>query len=100
MRWFPLLAVGAGQGKLLRSGSKAAMEPAKSGCRIASGEGSTLREEVPGSRTGISGAGVRVSGAEGRVPEAGTEAVLLGAECRHLAGEVLYLLQQCGVVGG
>jgi hypothetical protein len=31
--------------------------------------------------------------------EAGAEAVLLGAECRQLAGEVLDLLQKCGVFG-
>jgi hypothetical protein len=28
------------------------------------------------------------------------EAVLLSAECRHLAGEVLDLLQKCGVAEG
>jgi hypothetical protein len=48
---------------------------------------------------GISGARARFPGAEGRVPEFGAEAVLLGAECRHLAGEVLDLLQKCGVGG-
>jgi hypothetical protein len=50
--------------------------------------------------TGISGAGTRILGAERRISDAGAEAVLLGAECRHLAGEVLDLLQKCGVVGG
>jgi hypothetical protein len=30
-----------------------------------------------------------VDGAERRVPEAGSEMVLLGAECRHLAREVV-----------
>jgi hypothetical protein len=51
-------------------------------------------------RAGIYGAGTRVSGAEGRVPEAGAEVFLLGVKCRHLVGEVLDLLQKCGVVGG
>jgi hypothetical protein len=54
---------------------------------------------VPGAKAGISGTGMRVSGAEERVPEAGAEAVLLGAECHHLTGEVLDLLLKCGVVG-
>jgi hypothetical protein len=36
--------------------------------------------------------------AEGRVPEAGVEAVLLGAEGSHLAGGVLSVLLKCGVV--
>jgi hypothetical protein len=35
----------------------------------------------------------------GRIPEAGAETVLLGAECRLLAREVVDLLQKCGVVG-
>jgi hypothetical protein len=43
-------------------------------------------------------AGTRVTGAGG-VPEASAETVLLSAECRHLAGEVVDLLQNCGVVG-
>jgi hypothetical protein len=33
------------------------------------------------------------------VPEAGAETDLLGAECRHLAGEGVDLLQKCGVGG-
>jgi hypothetical protein len=42
----------------------------------------------------------RGSDAGARNPEAGAEVVLLGAECHRLAGEVLDLLQKCGVVGG
>jgi hypothetical protein len=42
---------------------------------------------------------VGVSGPERRVPEGGEEAVLLGAECRHLPREVLDLLLKCGVRG-
>jgi hypothetical protein len=55
---------------------------------------------IPGAGARISGAGRRVPGAEGRVPEAGPEVVLIGTDCRHLAGEVLDLLQKCGVFGG
>jgi hypothetical protein len=34
-----------------------------------------------------------------RVPEAGAEKVLLGADRRHLAGDFVGLLQKCGVRG-
>jgi hypothetical protein len=100
LHWFPLLAVGAGRGTLLRLGPEAAMVPAEGGCGVALGGGSAARSAIPGARVGISGAGTRVPGAEGRVPEAGAKAVLLGAECRHLAGEVLDFLQKCGVIMG
>jgi hypothetical protein len=53
---------------------------------------------VPGGGAGIGEAGARVPGAEARVPGVGTKAVLLGAECDHLAGEVLNSLQECGAV--
>jgi hypothetical protein len=99
LRRFPLLAVGAGLGTLLRSGSEAAMVPAEGGCGVASGRGSAVWSAIPGAGVWIPGAGTRVPGAVGRVPEAGAETVLLGAECRHLAGEVVDLLQKCGVGG-
>jgi hypothetical protein len=95
-----LLVVGAGWRTLLRSCHEAVMVPAEGGCGVASGGGSAVWLAFPGAGAGISGAGTRVPGAEERVPEAGAEAVLLGAECRHLEGEVLDLLQKCGVVGG
>jgi hypothetical protein len=38
--------------------------------------------------------------AEGRVPDAGAEAVLLDVERRHLTGEVLNLLAECSPVVG
>jgi hypothetical protein len=100
LRWFPLLAVCAWRGTLLRSGSEAAMIPAEGGCDVVLGRGTAVRAAVPVAGAGISGAGARVLGAEGKVPEAGAESVLLGAECCHLAGEVLSFLQKCGVVGG
>jgi hypothetical protein len=66
----------------------------------ASSEGGTAgRSVIPGAGEGISGAGTKVSGAEWRIPKAGTEAVLLGAQCRHQAGEVFDFLQKCGFVG-
>jgi hypothetical protein len=73
---------------------------AEIGYGVALGGGSAVWSKIPGAGAGISDAGTRVPGAEGRVPEAGAETVLLGAECRHLAGEVVDLLQKCGVVGG
>jgi hypothetical protein len=84
----------------LRSGSEAAMVPAEGGCGVASGGGSAIRATVPGAGAVISGAGARVPGAERRDPESGVEVVLLGAGCRHLAGEVLDRLKKCGVVWG
>jgi hypothetical protein len=100
LRWFPLLAVGAGRGTLLPSGSKAAMVPAEGRCGVAAVGGSAVWLAIPGARARIVGAGTRVPGAEGRVPEVGAETVLLGVECHHLAREVVDLLQKCGVVGG
>jgi hypothetical protein len=88
-----LLAVGTGQSTLLRSGSKAAMVPAEGGCSVISGRGSAACTAVPG-------AGAGIPGDEARVPEAGAKAIVLGAECCHLAGEVLNPLQKCSVVGG
>jgi hypothetical protein len=98
--WFPLLAVLAGRGTLLRSVSEAALVPAEGGYGVATGGGSSVWSAIPGAGVRIPGAGTRVAGAEGRVPEAGAETVLLGAECRHLAREFVDLLQKCGVVGG
>jgi hypothetical protein len=77
----------------LRSGPEAAMLPAEGGCGVALEGGSAVWSAIPGAGAGISSAGTRV-------PEGGAEAVLLGAECRHLGGEVLDLLQKCGVVKG
>jgi hypothetical protein len=70
-----LLVVGAGRGTLLLSGSEAAMVRAEGGCRVASG--------------GVSA-----------VPGAGQGSLVLQQGSPHLAGEVLYFLQKCGVVGG
>jgi hypothetical protein len=92
-----LLVLGAGWNTLLYSCPEAAMIAAECGCGVASGGESAVWTAIPGA--GIFGGGTRVPGVEGRVPEAGAEAVLLGAECRHLAGEVLDLLQKCGVGG-
>jgi hypothetical protein len=86
-----LLVVGAGRSTLMRPGSEAAMVPTE-GCGVSSRGGSAVRSVIPGAGPWISGAGTRV-------PEAGAVAVVLGAECRHLAREVLDLLQNCGVVG-
>jgi hypothetical protein len=88
-----LLVVGAGWRTLLRTCPEAVMVPAEGGSGVASRGGSAVWSAIPG-------AGAGISGAEGRVPEAGAEVVLLGVESRHLAGEVLDLLQKCGVVGG
>jgi hypothetical protein len=95
-----LLVVGVGRSTLLRCDSEAAMVPAEGGCGVASGKGSAVRSAIPGAGARIYDAGARVPGGEGSVPEAGAEAVLLGAECHHLSGEVLDLLQKCGIVGG
>jgi hypothetical protein len=53
---------------------------------------------VPDAGAVVSRAGARVAGAEGRVSEAGAEAVLLVAECCHPAGEFLDSLHEC-VIG-
>jgi hypothetical protein len=95
-----LLVVGAGWSTLLRSCPEAAMVPAEGGCCVALGRECAVCSAIPVAAAGNSSAGPRVPGAEGRVPEAGAKAVLLGAECRRLAGEVLDFLQKCGVVGG
>jgi hypothetical protein len=95
-----LLLVGAGRGTLWRSGPETAMVLTVGGCVVASGGGSAVLVAVPGAGAGITGAGARVPVAERRVSKTGAEAVLLGAECRHLAGEVIDLLQKCGVVEG
>jgi hypothetical protein len=94
-----LLVVGARWCTLLRCSSETAVVPAEGGCCVVSGGGSTVLAAVPGCRAGISSAGAGVSGtgvgvsvAEGRVPDGGAEAVPLGAEKRHLSGEVLNLL--------
>jgi hypothetical protein len=87
-----LLVVGAGGRTLLRSCPEAAMVPAEGGCGVASGGGSAVWSAIPGAGVWMPGAGSRVPGAVGRV--------LLSAECRHLAREVVDLLQKCGVVGG
>jgi hypothetical protein len=67
-------------------GSEAAMVPAEDECSIISGGDSAARTAVPGAVAGI--------------PGAGAKAVLLGADCCQLAGEVLDPLQKYGVVGG
>jgi hypothetical protein len=95
-----LLVVGTEWCTLLFSGSETAVVPLEGGCCVISGGGSAVLAAVPGAKEGISGAGVGVSGVEGRVPKAGTEVIPLGAECRHLPGEVLYLLLRCSAVGG
>jgi hypothetical protein len=64
------------------------------------GDESALQAAVPGARAGISLTGLRVCGAEGRVPEVGAEAALLGSECCHLTGEVLDFLLECDAVEG
>jgi hypothetical protein len=81
-----LLVVGEGWCTLLRCGSETAVVPAVGGCCVVSGGGSAVLVAVPGGRAGIAGAGAGISGtgvgvsvAEGRVPEAGAEAVPLGA---------------------
>jgi hypothetical protein len=84
----------------LRSGPEAAKIPAEGGCGVALGGRSAVRSAIHVAVAGTSGAGTRVPGAAGKVPEAGAEVVLLSAECRHLAVEVLDLLQKCGVIGG
>jgi hypothetical protein len=94
-----LLMVGAGWRTLLRSCSEAVMVPAEGGCGVASGGGSAVWSAIPGAGVRMPCAGTRVPGAEGRVLWAGPETVLPGAECRHLAGEVVDLLQKCGVGG-
>jgi hypothetical protein len=66
-------------------------------CRL--GRGTSVWSAIPGAGVWIPRAGTRVPGAVGKVPEDGVETVLLGAECRHLAREVVDLLQMCGVVG-
>jgi hypothetical protein len=72
--------VGAGRCTLLRSGSETSVVPAEGGCCVVLGGGSAVLTAVSGGRAGISGTGVEVSGAEGRVREAGSEVVLFGAE--------------------
>jgi hypothetical protein len=42
------------------------------------------------------GAGIGAAGAEARASGVGAKAVLFGAECGRLAGEVLDSLQECG----
>jgi hypothetical protein len=98
--WFPLRVVGTGRGTLLRSGSKAATVPKESGCGVDSGGGSAIRAVVSWAGLGISGTGVGVSGAEGRIRKPGAEAFLLGTECRHLLEEVLDPLLRCDAAGG
>jgi hypothetical protein len=76
------------------------MVPAEIGCGVALGGGSGVLSAIPWAGARISGAGTWAPGTEGRVPEDGAETVLLGAECRHLVGEVLDLQQKGGVVWG
>jgi hypothetical protein len=82
-----LVVVGAGRCILLCSGSETVVVPAEDGCCVVSGGRCAVLLAIPGDRAGISGAGAGASGtgvgvsvAEGRVPEAGAEAVPLGAE--------------------
>jgi hypothetical protein len=77
-----LLAVVAGRSTLLRSGPRAAVIPASVGYRVVPGWGSFAQAVVPGA-----GAGVGNPGIAAKVGQ-------LGAECCHLAREVLDLLQE------
>jgi hypothetical protein len=80
-----LLVVGAGRRTLLRSCSEAAMVPTEDGCGVASGGVSAVWSAIPGSgRLVLEPGSLKVRGG-----------VLLGAECRHLAGEVVNHLQKC-----
>jgi hypothetical protein len=87
-----MLGVGAGRSTDFRSGFEVAMIPAEGGCSVISGGRCAARTAVPGT-------GVVIPGADARVPEADAKAGLLGAECCHLAGVVLYPLQKCSVFG-
>lgn len=51
----------------------------------------------PGSVAGVSGVGRMLFGVGRRVSGAVAGAVLLGPECCHLSGEVLYFFPECGV---
>jgi hypothetical protein len=95
-----LLVVGAGWGTRLCSGSKTVVVPAEGECCFISGGQSSVLAVVPVTGAGISGTGIGVSGTEGMIPEAGKEAVPLGAECRHLPEGVLDLLLKCSAIGG
>jgi hypothetical protein len=75
----------AGLSTLLCAGSIVAMVPAEGGCSVISGGGSAAWAVVPA--------------AGARIPGAGARAGLLGAECCHLAGQVLVTPQKCGAVG-
>jgi hypothetical protein len=67
---------------------EAAVVPAEGGFSVVSGGGSAALAAVPRARTGISGVMVEVSWVGGKVPEAFAGAVFLGAERRHLTGEL------------
>jgi hypothetical protein len=95
-----LLVLGAGQGTLFALWFRSADGTSRVWVRSRLGRGSAVRAAVPVAGAGISGAGARLPGAEGRVPETDAEAVLLGAECRHLVGKVLDLLRKYGVAEG
>jgi hypothetical protein len=93
-----LLAGGAGRSTILGPSAEAAMVPEGSGCGVATGEGSPGRPAAVEGRTGILGSGISDSRVFVELLEAVVKAVLSGAECCHLAGEVSDLL--CGVVRG
>ena len=110
-----LLVVGAGRSTILRLSAEAAMVPAGTGCGVATEGGYAARPVAVEGGTGIIGSGTSVSQVGGagilrtgaavsrvgvELIEAVMEAVLFGAECSHLAGEVSDLLPKCGVVRG
>jgi hypothetical protein len=78
---------------LLCPSSVAAMVPAGGGCSIILGWWSVAQAAVPGAAARIPGVGAEVS------PGSGVEVGQLGAECCHLAGEVLDVLQKCTDLG-
>jgi hypothetical protein len=94
-----LLVVVAGRRALLCSVPEAAVVPAEGGFSVVSG-GSAALVAVLRARTGITGVMVEVSWVGGKVSEALAWAVFLGAERRHLMGELQDFLLNCGCVGG
>jgi hypothetical protein len=71
----------------------------QSGDSTSRGECSVISERGSAVRTAVHGAEAGIHGDEARVPDVSAKAVLFGAECYHLAGEVVDSMQKCGVVG-
>jgi hypothetical protein len=94
-----LLVVVAGRRALLRFVPEVAVVPAEGVFSVVSGGGSAALAAVPRARTGISGVTVEISLVGGKVPETFAVAVFLGAERRHLTGELRYLLLNFSCVG-